>query len=82
VRSPADLPPAEGKARAGANSDLPVVVRENEYEEIDTMSPTTTLNDEDGEEWRFDPDAATISSGKNLDSSFLTSTEKRPAHRR
>ena len=41
------------------------------------MSPTTTLHDEDGEEWRVDPDAATVSSSKNLDSSFSpTSLEK------
>lgn len=70
VRSPADLPPVEGKARAGAISDLPVVITEDDFEEIGTMSPTTTLVDEDGEEWCFDPDAATVSSNKNLDSSL------------
>jgi len=54
-----------------------VVVTENEYEDIETMSATTTLNDEDGEEWRFDPDAVTVSGSKNLDTSFPpTSTEK------
>jgi len=66
VRSPADLPPAEGKARARV-PDLLVV---NECDEIDTICSTTTLNDEDGEEWRFNTDAATVSSDKNLDSSF------------
>ena len=38
------------------------------------MSPITTLNDEDGEEWRLDPDAVTVPSGKNQDGGF--STEK------
>lgn len=69
MRSPVDLPPAEGKARAGADTDLLVVATENEYEGIDAMSATTTLNDEDGEEWLLDPDAATLSSNKNVDSS-------------
>ncbi len=77
MRSPVDLPPVEGKARAGPISDQPVVITENGSEEIGTTSPTTTFNDEDGEEWRFDPDAATVSSSKNLDSSSSpTSTEK------
>jgi hypothetical protein len=77
VRSPADLPPAEGKAQAVANLDLPVVITGNESQEIDTMSPTPTLDDEDGEEWRFDPNATTISSSKDLDSNLSpTSTEK------
>lgn len=54
-----------------------MVIIANEPQEIDTTSPNTTLNDEDGEEWRFDPDAATVSSSKNLDSSFSpTSLEK------
>lgn len=70
MRSPVDLPPVEGKARAGANSDLPVVITENGSEEIGTTSPTTTFNDEDGEEWRFDLDVAAGSSSKNVDSSF------------
>jgi hypothetical protein len=75
VRILADLPPAEGKARAQANSDLPAVVTGTEYEGIDTMSPTTTLSGEDGEEWRLDPDAVT--SSKDLDSSLPpTSAEK------
>lgn len=77
MRSPADLPPAEGKVRAGADSDLPVVFTDNECADIDKMRSTTTLHDEDGEEWRLDPDAATLSSSKNVDSGFPpTSTEK------
>jgi hypothetical protein len=52
---------------------------ESEYGDINTMSPTTTLNDEDGEdgeEWRFDPDTVTVSSSKNLDSNLSpTGTE-------
>ena len=79
MRSPVDLPPVEGKARAGTNSDLPVVITENGSEEMGTTSPTTTFNDEDGEEWRFDPDMATVSSSKALDSSFSpTSIENIP----
>lgn len=77
MRSPVDLPPAEGKARARVGIDLSVVGTENQDERIATMSATTTLNDEDGEEWRFDPDAAPLCSSENVATSFPpTGTEK------
>jgi len=57
-----------------------VVITGNDSQEFDTTSPTTTLDDEDGEEWRFDPDAATISSSKNLDSNFSPTSAEKTTH--
>lgn len=78
MRSPVDLPPAEGKARARVGIDLSVVGIENEDERIATMSATTTLNDEDGEEWRFDPDAAPLGSSENVATSFPPDGTEKP----